>query len=430
MNNRIRVILVVLAAALLIFACKKTDPGGDAKPWQEGESGEETSAPEDEEELAKQAKLEAIDPLAYGEIDGLDVEPGTYFSIIGKNNHTQYWMAVKHGAQAAIEDLNEALGFEGADKLKFVYSAPSATDQVTEQVNILDEELARYPSAVGIAMIDSKSCLVQFDLAAENGIPIITFDSASTYQNTMANISTNNKKAAKEAAKHMADALSDKGKVLVFSYDSKSITSHERVDSFVKEMKKNHPDITLTEVYYLDQFEKIKKKMANPEEKNEEDVEAEAEDETIEETEETEPAGETISETAEAAEESQPEAIDISRITEEDVYEYIFEQNPDIDGIYATNGATVVKMVELCEEHEREGVVIMGYDADDEEIAVLKEGKIAGLIAQNPYGMGYATIIAEARTILELGNEAEVDTGYLWITPDNVEDIEVQRMLY
>ena len=41
-----------------------------------------------------------------------------------------------------------------------------------EQVNILDEELARYPVAVGISVVDATACEVQFDLAAENDIPV------------------------------------------------------------------------------------------------------------------------------------------------------------------------------------------------------------------------------------------------------------------
>jgi ribose transport system substrate-binding protein len=44
--------------------------------------------------------------------------------------------------------------------------------------------------------------------------------------------------------------------------------------------------------------------------------------------------------------------------------------------------------------------------------------------------MGYATVVACSRAILEIGNEAEVDSGYIWITADNMEDPEVAAMLY
>ena len=75
-------------------------------------------------------------------------------------------------------------------------------------------------------------------------------------------------------------------------------------------------------------------------------------------------------------------------------------------------------------------VVIIGYDADKEEIEALKNGKIFGLVVQNPYGMGYAAVVAEARCVLESGNEAEIDTGYIWVTAENLDRKETQQMLY
>ena len=60
----------------------------------------------------------------------------------------------------------------------------------------------------------------------------------------------------------------------------------------------------------------------------------------------------------------------------------------------------------------------------------LSDGKIDGLIVQNPYGMGYATVVAAARSALDMGNEANVDTGYAWVTQDNMEETAIKNMLY
>lgn len=413
MRKRWRVAAVCVCVAMLACACSaKTKKEGPSAQPEAAEEKEET--PEEAAENAKQAKLEAISPSAYGNIDGLDLEPGTYFSVIGKSESEEYWKAVKEGAVAAVNDLNEALGFEGADKLKVVYSGPGESDNVDEQVSILDEELDRYPSALAIAVIDSKSCNVQFDLATQNGIPIVTYDSASSYQGTMADITTNNAEAAAEAAVHMAEALGEEGQVLVFAHDSKSLTSQQRVESFVNELQSNHPEVTVTETYYMDKFDELKKQIAR-----ERAGIADPEDGDAAEVSDEDRAAEEAA-VAEAAQ----------AITDDEVYDYIFEKNPDIKGIYATNGESVVKMADLCEQKEKEDIVIMGYDADAEEVQALKDGRIAGVVMQNPYGMGYAAIVAEARCVLELGNEAEIDTGYTWVTADNVNDKEVQRMLY
>lgn len=73
---------------------------------------------------------------------------------------------------------------------------------------------------------------------------------------------------------------------------------------------------------------------------------------------------------------------------------------------------------------------IVGFDATEEEVQALQDGSIYGLVAQNPYGMGYAAIVASARSILDMGNEAEIDSGYVWVDADNMEEGEIAAMLY
>ena len=64
--------------------------------------------------------------------------------------------------------------------------------------------------------------------------------------------------------------------------------------------------------------------------------------------------------------------------------------------------------------------MVVGFDADEEEMKALSDGRIDGLIVQNPFGMGYATVVAAARAALDMGNEAFVNTGYTWVTADNL----------
>jgi ribose transport system substrate-binding protein len=61
---------------------------------------------------------------------------------------------------------------------------------------------------------------------------------------------------------------------------------------------------------------------------------------------------------------------------------------------------------------------------------LLENGTLEGLILQNPYGMGYATVVAAARVSLGLGNEAFVNCGYSWVTKENLESNDIKGMLY
>lgn len=393
------VLAVMLCVAMLACACVAPESSENKEP-------ESSDNKQQVEEKEYQGKLDQIEPSAYDNVEGLHLEAGSYISIIGKAEEGQYWNEVKKGVDQAAADINEYLGYEGKDKVKVTYSGPETEDNVDEQVNILDEELARYPIAVGISITDANACEVQFDLAAENDIPVVAYDSGSDYQGLMATVSTDNAAAAREAATRLAELIGDSGEVVLFVNDSKSKTSLDRENAFREEIQNNHPNITIVESYHLDQLEDMQKIVAD---------EINAGTYQIDE------------ESAEAESDVQIAPADI---TEEDVIDYVLAKHPDIKGCFASNAPTVKKAIAGLERAEADDVMVVGFDADEEEKKALSDGRIEGLIVQNPFGMGYATVVAAARAALDMGNEAFVNTGYTWVTADNLEDENIQKMLY
>ena len=393
------VLAVMLCVAMLACACAAPESSENKEP-------ESSDNKQQVEEKEYQGKLDQIEPSAYDNVEGLHLEAGSYISIIGKAEEGQYWNEVKRGVDQAAADINDYLGYEGKDKVKVTYSAPETEDNVDEQVNILDEELARYPIAVGISITDANACEVQFDLAAENDIPVVAYDSGSAYQGLMATVSTDNAAAAREAATKLAKLIGDSGEIILFVNDSKSKTSLDRENAFREEIQNNHPNITIVESYHLDQLEDMQKIVAD---------EINAGTYQIDE------------ESAEAESDVQIAPADI---TEEDVIDYVLAKHPDIKGCFASNAPTVKKAIAGLERAEADDVMVVGFDADEEEKKALSDGRIEGLIVQNPFGMGYATVVAAARAALDMGNEAFVNTGYTWVTADNLEDESIQKMLY
>lgn len=393
------VLAVMLCVAMLACACAAPESSENKEP-------ESSDNKQQVEEKEYQGKLDQIEPSAYDNVEGLHLEAGSYISIIGKAEEGQYWNEVKKGVDQAAADINEYLGYEGKDKVKVTYSGPETEDNVDEQVNILDEELARYPIAVGISITDANACEVQFDLAAENDIPVVAYDSGSDYQGLMATVSTDNAVAAREAATRLAELIGDSGEVILFVNDSKSKTSLDRENAFKEEIQNNHPNITIVESYHLDQLEDMQKIVAD---------EINAGTYQIDE------------ESAEAKSDVQIAPADI---TEEDVIDYVLAKHPDIKGCFASNAPTVKKAIAGLERAEADDVMVVGFDADEEEMKALSDGRIDGLIVQNPFGMGYATVVAAARAALDMGNEVFVNTGYTWVTADNLEDESIQKMLY
>ncbi len=343
-----------------------------------------------------QEKLDMIVSDVYTNVRGLTLEPGSSISLIGRLNNTAYWKTLRQGAEDAVAEINAKLGYEGADKVRLVYSAPEAEDGIDEQVNILDEELSRYPSALAIAAVDSAACVTQFDLATENGIPIVAVDTGTDYDNISALVETDNEKAAKKAADHLAEMMNKSKKVIVVVQDARSTTALQRKKSFVKQMKNKHSEVEIVEVFHLNAADDIQKEMRK---KFSVEAPAEGEDTQI-------------------------------QYTNEEVMKYLLEKHPDVEGIYMTTESCAAVACSVIDSMGIEDLKVVGFDGGEEQMKRLENGQIDGLIVQNPYGIGYATVVASARAVLRQGNESVVDTGYVWVTAENMNDELISKQIY
>ena len=406
MKKRWSILSAVLCVALLTGGC------GAGSKNDAGTGKEQTFSHETREENEHQSNLDVLQPSAYGNVQGLNLEKGSSISIIGRGSSSAYWKAVQEGAKQAVADINTNLGYKGNDKVKLVYSAPETENDVDDQVNILDEELARYPVVVGIAAVDSGACEVQFDLAAENGIPIVAFDSGTDYQNIVSMIDTDNTTAAATAASKLCNSIGESGQILVIAHDSKSTSSEEREQGFVQEVEKNDPNVTVAEIWHLDDLDAISKEInADSSEKNSQET----------------------ADNVQKAEEENADSRD-TQTAQQDAIKYLLEKYPDVKGIFATNETVADLVVNVLDSMDKttgeDRIKVVSFDGGEDQMKLLEDGKIDGLIVQNPYGIGYATVVACARAVLGQGNEATVSTGYTWVTKDNMNKDSIKKMLY
>lgn len=441
MKRKIFSLVGILCCSAMLFGCA-------------GKSQTNTFTGAKVEVPAYQDNLNAVTPQAYSNVDGLNLEAGTYISIIGKETNSAFWKTVAAGAAQAGEDLNTALGYKGDDKVKVTYNAPESGENIDEQVNILDEELSRYPDALGIASIDEDACAVQFDLAAENDIPLVALDSGNSYQGILSTCETDNVEASRTGMKNLCEEIDGSGEVMILLPNSQSTASAEREEGAKAEVKENYPDVQIVETLQVDKFDDLKKIIAD---KKNEGLDAEDKN-----------------------------RIEAENLTDQDVLAYYFEKHPNVKGIYTlseemtTLALDTLEMLELDEEdtkdtakeeeseEEKSGeekseeedsgkessdkgndptdetqdnpndeadenqkkIVFIGFDAGKTALEALEEGEIQGLVVQNPFGMGYAAVIAAARSVLGEGNEAVVNTGYIWVTQENLENESIQNMLY
>jgi ABC-type sugar transport system substrate-binding protein len=99
----------------------------------------------------------------------------------------------------------------------------------------------------------------------------------------------------------------------------------------------------------------------------------------------------------------------------------ILSAHPDIDGIYSACGPPVVGALQAIKAKGKEGkLIVVGFDASDEEVAAIKAGSQQGSVAQFPAKMGSLGVQTALDAAQGKAVEANVDTGTEMVTKDNV----------
>ena len=154
-----------------------------------------------------------------------------YIAIVSKGFQHQFWQAVKQGAEEEAKAQGARITFQG----------PPTEQDIEQQVTMLTNALQKNPDAIGFAALDSKASAPLMDQAKAQNIPVVAFDSGVESDVPVTTAATDNKAAAAEAAKHLAELIGNKGKVAVIVHDQTSRSGIDRRDGFLEWMKAERP---------------------------------------------------------------------------------------------------------------------------------------------------------------------------------------------
>ncbi len=286
-----------------------------------------------------------------------------YIAIVSKGFQHQFWQSVKQGAENAAKEFNVDISFEGPDK----------ETNVQQQMDQLNNAMAKNPQALALAALDSKAAEGVLEDAKSKNIPVVAFDSGVDSDIPVATASTDNKAAAAEAAKHLAKLLGNKGEVGVIGHSQTATSGTDRRDGFVDYLKANAPDIKIVDIQYAD--------------------------------------GDQAKST--------------------DAAKSILTAHPNLAGMYGTNEGAAIGVVNAVKEMGKTGkLVIVGFDSGKAQIDAIKDGLMAGAVTQNPVGIGYETVKAAVAAIKGEKVEKIIDTGYYWYDKSNIDDPKIAANLY
>ncbi|SMO81409.1 ABC transporter substrate-binding protein [Paracoccus laeviglucosivorans] len=282
-------------------------------------------------------------------------------ALISKGFQHQFWQAVKQGADKAGADLGVDVTFEGPDN----------ETQVDKQMDMLAAALAKKPSAIALAALDSQAVIPQLKQAQSAGIPVLAFDSGVDSDIPVATASTDNVAAAAMAADKMAELIGGSGQIAVVAHSQTSATGIDRRDGFVNEIKEKYPEIQIVTIEYGD--------------------------------------GDHLKST--------------------EITKAILAANPDIKGIFGTNEGSAIGVLNGAREMNSK-VVVVGFDSGKAQKDAIRSGAMAGAITQNPVGIGYETVkaavaVAKGETVAK-----NIDTGFFWYDKSNIDAPEIAAVLY
>lgn len=267
---------------------------------------------------------------------------------------------------------------QGAEKaadefgVRIQFEGPPSESDVDIQVQMLNTAMQSNPSAVCLAALDTQAVLPALEALQEQGIPVIGFDSGVDSDIILGTAATDNKAAAAEAARQLAALIGEEGKVFVIAHDQTSLTGIHRRDGFLEEMAK-YPNIEVLETQYGDG--------------------------------------------------------DHQKST--DLVKAVLTANPDVKGVFGANEGSIAGAINAVTEMGLEGdVQLVGFDSGKLLLDAIESGLVAGAVSQDPYAIGYEAVKAAVMAIRGEDVPEIIDTGYRWYTADDLDDPELQVILY
>ena len=292
-------------------------------------------------------------------------------AVIPKGTTHEFWKSINAGAFKARDELAE----QGI-QLDVIWKGPLKEDDRDQQIMVVENFTSRRVKGIVLAPLDSTALINPVVNAVDSGIPVVIIDSDLNTDKYVSFAATDNYKGGQIAGEHLGKLLEGKGKVILLRYAVGSASTEAREAGFLDALQSNHPDIVLLS---SDQYSGATRETAYQASQN-----------------------------------------------------LLNRFGREVDGIFCPNEPTTIMMARALRDIGRAkgDVKMVGFDAGTQSVADLKSGDVQGLVVQNPLAMGYLGVKAIVDHLQGKPVQKRIDTGVTLVTPDNMNDPEIQELLY
>ncbi len=251
---------------------------------------------------------------------------GPQIAMVLKTKNNPFWVDMEQAAQEAADRAG----------VRLIVQAPERETDVEKQMQIVENLIQKRVDALILAPCGSKEIVPAIRKANQAGIPVLIVDTRVDPEalqqagaKVIAFIGSDNLKGGELAGDFLAERLKGKGRVVLLE----GIAGHETVDArkrgFLAALEK-HPGLVLA-----------------------------------------------ASQTANA---EQEKAFNVTQ--------NLLQTDPDVQGLFACNDVMALGALQACKAMRRSDILIVGFDASDDARAAIRDGTMAGSVAQYPREMG------------------------------------------
>jgi ribose transport system substrate-binding protein len=291
-------------------------------------------------------------------------------AVIPQGSTHEFWKSIHAGAMKASRDLGQS-----GTEVAIIWKGPLREDDREQQIQVVEGFISQRVDGIVLAPYDGHALVRPVEEAAGMGIGTVVVDSALETEKIVSFVATDNHKGGELAADTMAKLLGGKGKVLLLRYAEGTASTHAREEGFVQKLNTAYPGI---ELISSNQY-----------------------------------AGPTRDSAKRASE------------------NLLTRYGDQIQGVFTPNESSTAGMLLALEDENRAGKVkFIGFDASDTFVDAIRNGRLQGIVVQNPFAMGELGVKTMANHLAGRPVEKRIDTGVMMITPDNLETRDAQALLH
>lgn len=300
--------------------------------------------------------------------DGAGAAGGkTYrIAVIPKGTTHEFWKSVHFGAEKAAKELGN---------VQILWKGPVLENDREGQIQVVQDFIVQKVDGICLAPLDSRGLVEYVEEAAEKNVPVVIFDSGLDKEDKIVSyVATDNFKGGELAGHRLAEAMGKQGNAILLRYNQGSESTEQREEGFLKCLAEQYPSI---KVISSDQY-----------------------------------AGTTPEQSLEKAQ------------------QILQKYKDEVNGIFAVCEPNATGVLGALQEQELSGKVkFVAFDPNVPLVNGLKEGKVDGIVLQDPVQMGYDAVMTMMKHIKGEPVEKRISTGEYVATPENMTEEKMAKLL-